>query len=275
MAVQMSKLIMGSFPELRFEPTDKRVRAVSAGRTFADSRRARLVWEPRRVVASYAVPEEDLAATVEVTVAAEADEHPVVMSAGGPPVLDPRTPFAVHSSDGDPVSLTADGIDLAGAGFRLADPELAGYVVLDFAAFDTWLEEDEPIVSHPRDPFSRIDVRRSSSHVQVEVEGVTVADTTNARLLFETHITPRYYLPREDVHLDLLTPTDTRTTCAYKGHATYWAIEVGGVQRDIAWTYEEPLPDAAAITKHVAFFDEHVDLVVDGERRARPVTPWS
>ncbi len=103
----------------------------------------------------------------------------------------------------------------------------------------------------------------------------TFKKTTNARLLFETHITPRYYLPREDVRLDLLTPTDTRTTCAYKGHATYWAIEVGGVQRDIAWTYEEPLPDAAAITKHVAFFDEHVDVVVDGERRERPVTPWS
>lgn len=274
-AVKMSSQIMKAFADLRYEPTEKRVRAVSSGHTFADSRRARVVWEPRRIVPTYAVPEDDLNATVRAADAGHADEHPVALAEGGPRVLDPRTPFAVHSCPGEPVSLTAGGVELAGVGFRLADPDLGGYVVLDYAAFDTWLEEDEPIVGHPRDPFHRIDVRQGSRHVQIEVDGLTVADSSRPRLLFETHLPPRFYLPRDDVRLDLLTPTDTRTTCAYKGHASYWATDVDGKRRDVAWTYDNPLPDATEIAGCVAFFDEHVDVVLDGERRPRPVTPWS
>jgi len=273
--VQMNRWIMKPLPEVRYQPTHKRVRALSGNQTFADSNRARLVWEPKRVVPTYAVPEDDLAATVTAGEAVDADEHPVRIEAGGPPVLDPRTGFAVHSCEGEPVTLSMDGIELAGAGFRFADPDLAGYVALDFDAFDTWLEEDEEILGHPRDPFHRVDVRRSSRHVQIEVDGVTVADSTTPSLLFETHMTPRFYMSREDVRLDLLTPTDTRTTCAYKGEASYFAIDVDGAPRDIAWSYEDPLPDAIAIRGLVAFFDERLDLILDGERRPRPVTPWS
>jgi uncharacterized protein (DUF427 family) len=275
MALQMSDQFISVLSELRFEPVEKRIRAVRAGHTFTDTRRARLVWEPKRLVASYAVPESDLDATVEPVETGRPEDHPVALSAGGPPVYDPRTPFAVHTSEGEPVTLSAGGIELVGAGFRPADGDLAGYVVLDHDAFDSWLEEDEEIVGHPHDPFSRIDVRESSSRVQVEVGGVSVADTTRAKLLFETHITPRFYIPREDVRTDLLTRTDTRTTCAYKGHASYWAIEVDGAMRDIAWTYDDPLIDAEPVKSYVAFFDEHVDVILDGVRRERPVTPWS
>jgi uncharacterized protein (DUF427 family) len=275
MAQQMTDYIHATLGELRFQPTEKRVRAVRGAHTFVDSSRARLVWEPRRVVPSYAVPEDDIDATIRVDDAGDAEEHPVRLGEGGPPVLDPRTSFAVHSSAGEPVTLSAGAVDLTGAGFRLADPALAGYVVLDFGAFDTWLEEDDPIVGHPRDPFHRIDVRHSSRRVQVEVNGTVTADSSRPLLVFETHLPPRFYLPSDDVQLDLMTPSGTRTTCAYKGHASYWASEADGRHRDIAWSYESPLPDCQEIAGYVAFFDEHTDVILDGERRARPVTPWS
>ncbi|WP_460440089.1 DUF427 domain-containing protein [Amycolatopsis stemonae] len=272
MATRMGARFTGDLARLRYEPVAKRVRAVAGGRTFADSRRAVLVWEPKRVVPSYAVPEPDLRATLTAADGEGAPEHPVRLAEGGPPVLDPRTAFAVHTCEGEPLTLAADGVTLPGAGFRPADPDLGDHVVLDFGAFDAWLEEAEPIVGHPRDPFSRIDIRRSDSRVRIEVDGVVVADSTASRVLFETGITPRYYLPREDVRMDLLTPSDTRTTCAYKGHATYWSV---GGQQDLAWTYDEPLSDAREIAGYIAFLTERADVVVDGERRPRPVTPWS
>src|SRR6185369_13448348 len=116
------------------------------GRTFADSRRAVLVWEPKRVVPSYAFPLPDLRATLTPADAASAPEHPVQLAEGGPPVLDPRTAFAVHTCAGEPLTLAGDGVTLPGAGFRPADPDLAQHVILDFAAFDEWLEEAEAIV---------------------------------------------------------------------------------------------------------------------------------
>jgi uncharacterized protein (DUF427 family) len=112
--------------------------------------------------------------------------------------------------------------------------------------------------------------------VQILVDGVTVADSTSARLLFETWLGARFYLPREDVRMDLLTPSSTRTACAYKGRASYWSVQVDGrTHPDLAWTYEQPLSDAAEVAGHLAFFDEHVDVILDGEPRPRPVTPWS
>lgn len=268
----MSGRFFESLAELSYEPVHKRVRALVGGRTVVDSRRAVLVWEPRRVVASYAFPIADMKAELKPAEGVAAQEHPVRLEEGGPTVLDPRTGFAVHSCPGQPLTLEVDGITVDGAGFRPDDPDLEDHVVLDFAAFDEWLEEAEPIVGHPQDPFHRIDVRLGDSRVQVDVDGVVVADSTAARLLFETNIATRYYLPREDVRMDLLTPSDTRTTCAYKGHAAYWSV---GGHRDLAWTYDEPLSDARDVAGHIAFFNERVDVILDGERLPRPVTPWS
>ena len=162
-----------------------------------------------------------------------------------------------------------------GAGFRLADEDLAGYVVLDFDAFDDWYEEDERIAGHPRDPFHRVDVRRSARPVRIEVGGDVVAETTRARLLFETSLPMRFYLPREDVRLELH-PSSRRTYCPYKGEASYWSVDAGGRRRkDLGWSYEQPLPDIVAIPGLVAFWDERVDVFVDGERRERPGGPIS
>ena len=194
---------------------------------------------------------------------------------GDRPVLDPSIPFAVHTAEGQAVDLLAGGRTRPGAGFRAADPDLAGYVILDFGAFDAWYEEDELNVAHPRDPFHRIDVLASSRHVRLELDGQVLAESSRPMLLFETMLPTRYYLPREDVRAALV-PSPTRTYCAYKGQASYWSAVLGGDQlTDIAWSYAEPLHDATRVRDLVAFFDERIDVTLDGERRPRPITPWS
>jgi len=96
------------------------------------------------------------------------------------------------------------------------------------------------------------------------------------RLLFETHLGPRFYLPCDDVRMDLLTPSSTRSACAYKGEASYFSVEVDGqVHPDVAWTYPAPLSDARDVKDLIAFLDERVDVRVDEVLRERPVTPWS
>lgn len=191
------------------------------------------------------------------------------------PVLTPDDPFAAHTANGEAVDVRALGQDRPGAGFRLADPSLAGYVALDFRAFDGWLEEDEPNVGHPRDPFHRIDVLASSRHVRLELDGQVLAESSRPMLLFETMLPARCYLPREDIRAELI-PSDTHTYCAYKGQASYWSVAIGDrTVRDVAWTYPEPLHDATQVRGHTAFFDERIDMIVDGERRERPITPWS
>jgi uncharacterized protein (DUF427 family) len=273
-AVELAGVLLGQLPGLRYQPTAKRVRATLDGKAVADTTRAVLVWEPRRIVPSYAVPEEDV--TGELLPAAPSAEAAAALDAlGARRVLSPGH-FRTHTTEGEELTVRSPAGEREAAAFRLGDPDLEGYVELDFDAFD-WLEEDEPIVSHPRDPFHRIDVRRSARSVLVEHEGVVLAESTRPRLLFETNLPVRSYLPREDVHLDRLLPSDNRTSCAYKGTtSSYWAVErPDGRVVDVAWSYEQPLPDAIEIAGLVAFFDERVDVVLDGVRRPRPTTPWS
>jgi uncharacterized protein (DUF427 family) len=253
----MQDLMAQARGALRHEPIERRVRASLGAETIVDSTRAVLVWEPRRVVPSYAVPVEDIRAELSTAPATNGE------AAG---VLHPRIPFSVHTAPGEQISI--DG--RVGAGFRLADEDLAGYVALDFDAFDDWYEEEDRIAGHPGDPFHRIDVRRSARPVRIEVDGEVVAETTRARLLFETQLPMRFYLPREDVRAELH-PSSVRTFCPYKGEASYWSLDAGGRgHRDLGWSYEQPLPDAAAVTGLVAFWDERVDMFLEGERRQRP-----
>jgi len=261
---RMRDLLMGQLGALRFEPIEKRIRATAGDATVLDTTRALLVWEPKRVVPSYAVPAADIAAEIAAggDGSAEPEQPPML---AGRPVYDPSVPFAVHTAPGEAVRVA--GAD----GFRPADPDLAGYVVLDFRGFDAWYEEDERNFSHPRDPFHRIDIVHGSRHVRVEMDGETLAESTRPYLLFETSLPVRYYLPPEDVRTDRLAPSDTRTACAYKGEASYWALD----GRDVAWFYPEPLREAGEIAGRIAFFNERVDIIVDGERLDRPVTPWS
>lgn len=264
----MRRYLMASTPRLRFERTAKRIRVRHHGRTICDTTAALLVWEPRRLVPVYAVPEASLDA--ELTPHGDPVPEP---PADLPPVLGPEQPG--HTCPGQALDVGVGGQVLASAAFRPDDPDLAGYVVLDFASFD-WLEEDEAAVAHPHDPFKRIDTLRSSRHVVVSLDGTVLADSRQPVALLETHLPTRWYLPRDDVRMELLEPSDRRTACAYKGHAAYFSVTgTGDAGRDVAWTYTDPLHDALPVKGMVCFFAERTDLTIDGEALQRPVTPWS
>jgi len=169
-------------------------------------------------------------------------------------------------------------MDRCGIGYT-ADEVAA---IKDFVAFywnrvDAWYEEDEEIFVHPRDPYKRVDVLDSTRSVQVVVGGQVVAETRRARFLFETRLPTRYYIPPEDVRMDLLVPSETVTRCPYKGQARYYSVKIGDkVFSDLVWTYPDPIPECPKIKAYLCFFNEQVDEIrVDGVPVPRPVTPWS
>jgi len=245
--------------DLRYVPTPKRITALGpGGQVVASTDRAVLVKEPRRVVDEYAVPQDDVRAVVSPTAAdAPPRERPwfdpdaAVYPPGG---------FRWHTTAGTEVDVAG----LVAAGFRPDDADLAGYVLLDFSAFD-WLEEDEPVIGHPRSPYHRVDVRRSTRHVRVERDGVLLAESRRPRLVFETGMPVRYYLEPADVDQSRLAPTDTRTICAYKGVASYWSVRLDGEElTDLVWGYLAPFPDAHELAGLYCFYDDKVDVTVDG-----------
>jgi uncharacterized protein (DUF427 family) len=242
---------------VRVEDSRKRVRTYLAGDLVADTSRPLLVWE-RPHYPTYYVPAADVAAKLVPTGAT--DHSP---SRGDAEILD------VVVSRGK----------AAGAARRYPDSPIEALrdaVRIDFAAMDEWLEEDEPIYVHPRDPYTRVDILASSRHVRVEVDGVTVAESRSPRILFETGLPPRYYLPVPDLRLDLLRPSDTHTSCPYKGTAGYWSVEVNGQRyEDLVWIYRTPLPESQKIAGLACFYNEKVDLFIDGVQQERPRSHFS
>lgn len=277
MATRLSTVLLGAFPELRYEPTAKRVRASLDGTAVVDTLQAYVIWEPRRITPVYAVPEQELLAELASPAlpAASVEEHPVAIRKGAAPTsLDPSTSFGKHTTAGGELDVVTAAATAPRAAFRPEDPDLAGYVILDFKAFD-WLEDDEEIIGHPRDPFHRVDIRASSVDVQVALDGVTLASTNGAQLLYETLLPVRYYIPPADVRLDLLEESPKRTVCPYKGQASYWSYPASAEGRNLAWSYDRRYLDAAQIHGLISFYNERVDLTVDGVLQPRPVTPWS
>jgi uncharacterized protein (DUF427 family) len=242
---------------VRTEPGAKRVRAYLGGRLAADTRHPVLVWEIPHYPAYY-LPLGDVVA--ELTDTGKTEHSP---SRGEAVLYDVRVGGAVAE----------------GAARRYPDSPLAALrdlVRLDWDAMSEWLEEDEPVYTHPRDPYHRVDVLHSSRHVRVEIDGVTVADSVRPTILFETGLPPRYYLPLPDTRTDLMAPTATVSHCPYKGAASYWSVDAGtGLHPDIAWGYRAPLPESQKIAGLACFYNEKVDLYVDGELQERPRTPFS
>jgi uncharacterized protein (DUF427 family) len=153
---------------------------------------------------------------------------------------------------------------------------LAGLAAFYWDALDEWFCEDEQLFGHPRDPYSRIDVFRSTRHVRVSVDGEALADSRRAKVLYETGLPPRWYIPPEDVRTDLLVPSAKKTRCAYKGSASYFSVRLGErLLEDVVWTYPDPQHDGEAIRNLLCFFNERVDLEVDGRAQERPSTQWS
>jgi uncharacterized protein (DUF427 family) len=245
---------------LFFDPVPQRIRALFGGETVVDSVDAKLLHETGHLPVYYfplADVRQDLLERSEKRTECP---HKGVASYWSLSVGDRTAPDAVwgYEEPIEPASFLRD------------------HVALYWHAADEWFAEDEQLFGHARDPYSRIDVYRTSRRVQVSVGGELVADSVRTRALFETGLPTRYYFPPEDVRLDLLEPSPTRTRCAYKGSASYWHVSGGGeVHDDLAWTYAEPQHDAEPVRDCIAFFNERVDLVVDGVREERPQTQWS
>ncbi|MER6070111.1 DUF427 domain-containing protein [Streptomyces sp. NPDC001817] len=249
---------------LLWEPSERWVRGRKGDVTVVDSRHPVLVWEPGVPVPLYAFPRAEV-------------REDLLRPAKNPPV-------GTHTGSTVFYDLEVAGELLENAAWAFPADDLAGHIAFEWfqrtgRGLDHWYEEEEQIFVHPRDPHKRVDALPSSRHVVVEIGGRVVADTRRPVLLFETGLPTRYYLPREDVRLDLFRPSDRHTGCPYKGTAEYWSWhgEHGGsdVPPDVVWSYPEPLPAVGAIKGLLAFYDEVVDITVDGERLERPVTPFT
>jgi uncharacterized protein (DUF427 family) len=169
-------------------------------------------------------------------------------------------------------------LDRLGDGaIRIYEDGLAeGLVGVAWDAVDVWLEEDEEVIAHPRDPYHRIDLRETSRVVTVALDGETLAESSNAVALFEASLPPRWYVPADDVRVELVANPEVRTGCAYKGWASYDDVRVGDrLERVLAWHYEDPLEGVERIGDRICFFNERVDLSLDGELQERPRNAWS
>jgi uncharacterized protein (DUF427 family) len=245
---------------LYLEPTLKRIRAELAGETVADSRNAILLQESG-LQPVYYFPRDD----VRSDLLEPSDRHTRCVTKGEASYYSIKVGERVVKN---------------GAWFYPSPIEGAS-AIADMIAFywdrmDRWLEEDEEILVHPRDPYHRIDVLSSDRHVRVSLDGELLADSRRATAVFESNLPPRWYLPREDVVAELA-PSDTVTHCGYKGEASYYSVTLPGGEtvRDLAWTYTDPLPEAGRIANLLCFFNERTDLELDGEPQERPESAWS
>ena len=148
-------------------------------------------------------------------------------------------------------------------------PDFGDYVAIKWDAVDQWYEEDEEVYFHARNPYHRVDMVKSSRHVEVLVDGIKVADTKRPYLLFETSIQTRYYIPKEDVNFDYLTQSESHTICPYKGQASYYNLVVNGeTYQDVVWTYPDPIPEAPKLKGQLSFWaekDKRIQIIVDGQ----------
>lgn len=245
---------------LYFEESPRRVRVAFNGETIADSTGMKLLHESNSLPVYY-FPVEDVRMEL-----LEATDH-----SSRCPVKGDASYWSVKV--GDRVAENAawgypSPLDSA--------PWLAGHVAFYWDKMDAWFEEDEEIFVHPRDPYHRVDVLDSTRRVKISINDEVIAESDRPKILFETGLPPRYYIPEEDVRTELLVPSDTATQCPYKGTASYWSVKAGDdIVEDVVWYYPDPLPDVSKISGYLSLFNERVDLEVDGEAVARPHSPFS
>ncbi len=246
---------------LFFEPFPRKVRAVINGKTVAESTNVKLLHETEHTPVYYFPLEDVREEYLEAT-----DRHTHCSIKG----------------DASYYSLTVDGEVRENKAWRYPEtvedcPFLADYIAFYWEAIDEWWEEAERVYVHPRDPYNRIEVVDTDRHVTVEVNDEIVAETRRATMLFEMGLPPRFYIPEVDVNSSYLIASDTQTECPYKGKTSrYYTISAGGeTAEDAIWVYDQPLDEVRKIAGKLAFYNEKVDLIVDGERRERPETKFS
>ena len=232
------------------EPSQRWVRARVGGEWVVDSKRPFLVWEH--------------------------DKYPTYFF----PRADVRLDWLIESAQTNTrqfwdLQLSDQLIERAAYTYP-NQPQLEGLISLSWHKMAHWYEEEEEVFVHPRDPYKRVDTMPSSRHVQVIIDGVTVAETKRPFLLFETNLPVRYYIPAADVHQHYLTASDSHTQCPYKGTASYWHVTIGDkIYKDYVWYYPHPIPECPKIKELLCFYNEKVELVVDGVVLERPLTAWS
>ncbi|HEX6819237.1 MAG TPA: DUF427 domain-containing protein [Ktedonobacterales bacterium] len=248
-------------PSYRWEPSPRRVRAVFGDETVVDSTHVMLLIESEHLPVFY-FPRADVRMEL----------------------LEPSTTVTSSPLKGEATywTLRVGGRVAEDAAWSYENPppgapDMKGYVAFYWSKMDAWYEEEERAYAHARDPYKLVDTRQSTRHVRVLLGGAVVAESRRPLLLFETGLPVRYYLPREDVRMDLLTPTSSKSQCAYKGEASYWTARIGDQEyRDVAWSYEAPTTLVAPVAGLVCFYNERVDAVeVDGQVEEKPHTQWS
>ena len=244
---------------LYLEPSPRRIRGQAGGEIVVDSRDARLLYEHGRLPI-YMFPREE----VRTELLEPGERRTESANKGIAQWWDLRlSGRLVESAAWEYPAAPSD------------DPPLGGLIAFRWDALDAWFEEDEPAIVHARDPYHRVDVLDTSRQVRITLDGELLAETNRGKVIFETSLPPRWYVPSEDVRAELI-PSETRAGCAYKGFASYFSLRVGDrLEEDLAWTYQEPRREVAPIAGMLTFFNERVDVELDGVRQTRPLTPWS
>jgi uncharacterized protein (DUF427 family) len=242
---------------ITFEPTERWVRAKIGETYVVDSKEALVLWESGIATSAYLFPADDVRTDL------------------FRPTATPIERLRLLASEWFDVEV--EGRVFERLAWRYAVGPLAGYVGLDWfgrkePGIEHWYEEDEEVWVHPRDPHKRVDAIPSSRHVEVYVDGRKLADTVNPVLLYETWLPVRYYIPAEDVDFSQLEATDLLTRCPYKGIANYWSVSGADQGKNIVWSYRAPIAAAEPIRDRIAFYNEFVDITVDGVALERPVT---
>ncbi|MCU1528156.1 MAG: hypothetical protein JWP75_1919 [Frondihabitans sp.] len=243
-----------------FEPSSRWVRGVVGETAIVDSRNQILVWEPGHKVPEYGFPKSHVRTDL--------------LEPGSPPV---GRYYRPSTKDVRWYDLVLGERRIPAAAWTWNVPGLDDFIAVSWfpGVLDAWFEEDELVHTHPRDPGSRVDVIASSRHVLVKSEGRTIAESTHPLALFESGLPTRFYLPLADVHWDELEAIDVTSSCPYKGHADgYWAAK-GAPDREIAWSYSHPAHQVSAIKGHVAFYNERVELIVDGSPFVDSRADWA
>ncbi len=239
----------------------RHVRVFFGGEVIASSKRAKLVREAE-VLPAYYFPKEDVRTDLLV-----AGAHKTICPVKG---------------EASYWSIKANGKDAENVVWNYLNPSPAASAISDHFAFewpkmDKWMEEEEELYVHARDPYKRVDAMPSKRHVRVVIDGQTVAETRRPHLVFETNHPVRYYIPQDDVRMDLLIPSATKSRCPYKGPAFYWSVRLGSETfNDVVWGYLETIPECPKIKALVCFFHERgCEIYVDGELVERPKTKWA
>lgn len=244
-----------------FIPSARRVRVEFNGETIVDTLAPMMMLEGRSVPVYY-LPRCD----VRMDLLAPTDHDS----------------FCPYKGTANYFSIRAGGKVSENAVWSYQDPFPEVAAIKDYLAFywdrvDHWYEEDDEIFKHPRDPYHRVDVVSSSRPVAVTLSGTEIAQSSRARFLYETNWPTRYYLPRDDVKMELLEPSPFTSTCPYKGDAVYFSARIDGeLLEDVAWCYPDPIPECPKISDYICFFNERVDhITVDGVVQPKPETKWS